>query len=48
MSKNLLSLQNKFLGHGQTVYDKLANLREKQGFDSKAAQKTAQRLGIVA
>jgi len=32
MSKNLIALQNKFLGHGETVYDVLAKLREAQGF----------------
>ncbi len=34
MSKNLIALQNKFLGHGQTIYDKLSNLHDKQGFIS--------------
>ena len=34
MSKNLIALQNKFLGHGETVYDKLSNLFEKQGYIS--------------
>jgi len=34
MSKNLIALQNKFLGHGQTVYDKLSNLHDKQGYVS--------------
>lgn len=34
MSTNLIALQNKFLGHGQTVYDKLSNLYDKQGFIS--------------
>ncbi len=32
MSNNLIALQNKFLGHGQTVYDKLSQLHEQQGF----------------
>ncbi|MCE9590635.1 MAG: NAD(P)H-dependent oxidoreductase subunit E [Planctomycetes bacterium] len=32
MSKNLIALQNKFLGHGQTVYDLLSNLHDAQGF----------------
>ncbi len=34
MSTNLIALQNKFLGHGQTVYDKLSNLHEQQGYVS--------------
>jgi formate dehydrogenase iron-sulfur subunit len=34
MSKNLIALQNKFLGHGTTIYDVLARLHEKQGFIS--------------
>jgi len=34
MSKNLIALQNKFLGHGQTVYDVLSNLHDRQGFIS--------------
>ncbi len=34
MSKNLIALQNKFLGQGQTIYDKLSNLHDKQGFIS--------------
>ena len=32
MSKNLIALQNKFLGQGQTVYDELVKLHDKQGF----------------
>lgn len=31
MSRNLIALQNKFLGHGQTVYDALSTLFEAQG-----------------
>ena len=31
MSKNLIALQNRFLGRGDTVYDKLAGLRESEG-----------------
>ncbi len=31
MSKNLIALQNKFLGHGTTVYDELAKLSEQKG-----------------
>ncbi|MAE61248.1 MAG: NADH-quinone oxidoreductase subunit L [Planctomycetaceae bacterium] len=31
MSSNLIALQNKFLGHGQTVYDELSRLHEQQG-----------------
>lgn len=31
MSRNLIALQNKFLGHGQTVYDLLAQIHEKNG-----------------
>lgn len=31
MSDNLIALQNKFLGHGQTVYDKLAQLHDMNG-----------------
>ena len=31
MSSNLIALQNKFLGHGQTVYDELSRLHERQG-----------------
>lgn len=34
MSKNLIALQNKFLGHGQTVYDILSRLQAEQGFIS--------------
>lgn len=34
MSKNLIALQNKFLGQGQTVYDELSKLHEKQGYIS--------------
>ncbi len=32
MSRNLIALQNKFLGHGETVYDRLARLRADQGY----------------
>lgn len=32
MSENLIALQNKFLGHGQTVYDELSKLHERQGY----------------
>jgi formate dehydrogenase iron-sulfur subunit len=32
MSRNLIALQNKFLGHGQTVYDELSKLHDAQGF----------------
>jgi len=32
MSANLIALQNKFLGRGTTVYDKLSVLQEEQGF----------------
>ena len=32
MSGNLIALQNKFLGEGQTVYDELARIHERQGF----------------
>ena len=32
MSQNLIALQNKFLGHGQTVYDELSKLHERQGY----------------
>ena len=31
MSRNLIALQNKFLGAGQTVYDELARVHERQG-----------------
>jgi hypothetical protein len=31
MSNNLIALQNKFLGHGQTVYDELSRLYDAQG-----------------
>ncbi len=34
MSNNLIALQNKFLGHGQTVYDALSNLFDEQGYIS--------------
>lgn len=34
MSRNLLALQNKFLGEGETVYDKLCTLHEEQGYIS--------------
>jgi formate dehydrogenase iron-sulfur subunit len=34
MSRNLIALQNKFLGQGTTVYDKLSALHEAQGFIS--------------
>jgi NADH:ubiquinone oxidoreductase subunit F (NADH-binding)/NADH:ubiquinone oxidoreductase subunit E len=32
MSRNLIALQNKFLGHGQTVYDALSRLHAEQGY----------------
>ena len=32
MSENLIALQNKFLGHGETVYDELSKLHAKQGY----------------
>jgi formate dehydrogenase iron-sulfur subunit len=32
MSRNLIALQNKFLGEGQTVYDELVRIHEQQGF----------------
>ncbi len=31
MSKNLIALQNKFLGHGQTIYDELAKVHHEKG-----------------
>ncbi len=31
MSNNLIALQNKFLGHGQTVYDVLSRLHDERG-----------------
>ncbi|MDA0334491.1 MAG: NAD(P)H-dependent oxidoreductase subunit E [bacterium] len=34
MSRNLIALQNKFLGEGQTVYDELVRLHQRQGFVS--------------
>ena len=34
MSRNLIALQNRFLGQGDTIYDRLANLHDKQGFVS--------------
>ena len=34
MSQNLIALQNKFLGHGQTVYDALSRLHDQQGYIS--------------
>jgi formate dehydrogenase iron-sulfur subunit len=34
MSRNLIALQNKFLGQGTTVYDKLSVLHETQGYIS--------------
>lgn len=34
MSKNLIALQNKFLGQGQTVYDALSKLHDQQGYIS--------------
>ena len=34
MSNNLIALQNKFLGQGQTVYDKLSQVHEVQGYIS--------------
>ncbi len=34
MSKNLIALQNKFLGQGQTIYDALTRLHDAQGFVS--------------
>ena len=34
MSKNLIALQNKFLGQGETIYDVLSRLHDKQGFIS--------------
>ena len=36
MSTNLIALQNKFLGHGQTVYDRLSALHDRQGHISDA------------
>ena len=32
MSRNLIALQNKFLGQGQTVYDELVRIHDRQGF----------------
>ena len=32
MSRNLIALQNKFLGEGRTVYDELARLHRRRGF----------------
>jgi formate dehydrogenase iron-sulfur subunit len=32
MSNNLIALQNKFLGQGQTVYDELSRLHDAQGY----------------
>ncbi|MCA8940661.1 MAG: NAD(P)H-dependent oxidoreductase subunit E, partial [Planctomycetes bacterium] len=32
MSANLIALQNKFLGHGETVYDLLSKLHDQQGY----------------
>ncbi|SVD80081.1 uncharacterized protein METZ01_LOCUS432935, partial [marine metagenome] len=32
MSRNLIALQNKFLGEGQTVYDELVRIYDGQGF----------------
>jgi len=32
MSRNLIALQNKFLGLGQTVYDALSRLHAEQGY----------------
>jgi hypothetical protein len=32
MSENLIALQNKFLGRGTTVYDKLSVIHEQKGF----------------
>jgi formate dehydrogenase iron-sulfur subunit len=32
MSRNLIALQNKFLGEGQTVYDELVRIHDRQGF----------------
>ena len=32
MSRNLIALQNKFLGEGQTVYDELVRIHDGQGF----------------
>ncbi len=34
MSENLIALQNKFLGQGTTVYDRLSTLHESQGYVS--------------
>ena len=34
MSNNLIALQNKFLGQGQTVYDELSRLHDAQGYIS--------------
>jgi formate dehydrogenase iron-sulfur subunit len=34
MSSNIIALQNKFLGHGETVYDRLSELFERQGYIS--------------
>jgi formate dehydrogenase iron-sulfur subunit len=34
MSRNLIALQNKFLGEGQTIYDELVRIHDRQGFVS--------------
>ncbi|MCH8923000.1 MAG: hypothetical protein IIA67_07620 [Planctomycetes bacterium] len=34
MSRNLIALQNKFLGEGHTVYDELVRIHDGQGFVS--------------
>ena len=47
MSKNLIALQNKFLGQGQTVYDELSRLFERQGFISDDdIQAVAEQFGL--
>ncbi len=47
MSKNLIALQNKFLGKGDTIYDRLARLREEgRSLDDAALEALALETGL--
>ncbi len=47
MSKNLIALQNKFLGRGETIYDRLANMRDEgRPLDDAALAELAAETGL--
>ncbi|MBM64953.1 MAG: hypothetical protein CMH55_01810 [Myxococcales bacterium] len=47
MSSNLIALQNRFLGAGETIYDRLAQVAEEQGaIDSAAIDQLAKELKL--